>query len=243
MATCPNCDKEFPNEARFCPYCGYGLLNKQISPMEAVLILVLTFVIMVFGLPFLYTINFPMKFPVLSAIGELMFLLIPLIFLLHKKVNIRKYIMFGRLKHIGLGFGLGVGLWCLSFILSISLMYLLGPSKLVEETNLTLIPLVKESPTSMMLVVGFIPGICEEFAFRSFLQNAFKSRYSFPVSLVGASIAFGLFHFDPQAIYTIASFAIGLYLGYFYNRFQSYIMTSTAHATNNMISLALLLLL
>lgn len=202
----------------------------------------LIFFVIRFGLPILYIVNLPINVQFLWAIGELMFLLIPLIYLLNKKVNIMKYIMIGNLKHVGLGVVLGMGLWGLSLILSLSLIYLLGPSKVVEETNLALIPLIKDSPVSIMLVVGLIPGISEEFAFRSFLQNAFKSRYSFPTALLGASIAFSLFHFDPQVTYTIASFVMGLYLGYFYNRFQSYIMTATAHATNNIISLILLLI-
>ena len=113
----------------------------------------------------------------------------------------------------------------------------------MEETNQAIIILLKESPAKIMVVGGLIPGISEEFAFRSFLQNVLKRRYSFPVALLGGSLAFGLLHFDPQATYSIASFAMGLYLGYFYNRFQSYVMTATAHATNNILGLTIFLLL
>ena len=243
MVTCPNCREEAVNEARFCLYCGHRLYSKQVSPLAAVLILVLIFIITMFGLPVLYIIGLPVNVYILSAIGELMFLLIPLFYLLHKKVNLTKYIMFGSLKHVVPGFALGIGLFGVNIVLNFLLTYLLGPSKLVGETNQAFIILLKESPATIMLVGGLIPGISEEFAFRSFLQNALKSRYSFPVALLGGSIAFGLFHFDPQATYSIVSFVLGLYLGYFYNRFQSYVMTATAHATNNIISFAIFLFL
>lgn len=243
MVTCPHCREEAVNDAHFCPYCGRGLQSKQISPLVAVLILMITFFIMIFGLPMLYVIDLPVNVYIPSVIGELMFLLIPLFYLLQKKVNVTKYIMFGSLKHVVPGLALGIGLFGVNIILNFVLTYLLGPSKLVEETNQAVIILLKESPATIMLVGGLIPGICEEFAFRSFLQNVLKRRYSFPVALLGGSIAFGLFHFDPQAVYLIVSFAMGLYLGYFYNRFQSYVMTATAHATNNIIGLAIFLLL
>ena len=243
MVKCPKCDGEAPYESRFCPYCGSRLPSQEISPLAAILVLALTFIATVFGLSFLYIVDLPFTIQIVSAIGELMILLIPLLYMLHKKVNVRKYVMFGSLKHVGLGLGLGIGLMGLSVILGLFLTYLFGPSKIVEETNQAAIRLVKESPALMMLVAGLIPGICEEFAFRGFLQNALKKRYSFPVALLGASIMFGLFHPDPQATYTITSFTMGLYLGYFYNRFQSYVMTAIAHATNNIIGLVILLLI
>jgi len=238
---CPECGGEAPGEARFCPHCGGRLLLQAISPLAAILVIVLAFIIVVFGFPLLSLIGLPPTDPIISAMGESTFLLVPLMYMLRKKVDVTKYIMFGSLRHVILGLGLGTGLLGVGVTLSLVLTLLLGPSARVEEANRATIRMAQESPVVMMLVM-LLAGACEEFAFRGFLQNALRSRYSLSVALLGASLAFGLVHLDPQAIYTIVSFVAGLFLGYFYNRLRSYILVATAHAAINMISLGILLL-
>jgi len=242
---CPRCGGEALGEARFCPNCGARLPTQEISPLAAILVIVLTFIILAFGFPLLYIIDLPLTPQLVSAVGELTVLLIPLIYMLHKKVNVVRYAMFGSLKHVVFGLGLGIGLLGVNIAVSLVLTYLVGPSALVEETNEAIFQMAQVSPVAMILVAtGFVlAGVCEEFAFRGFLQNALRSRYSSCVALLGASLAFGLFHPDPQAIYIIEAFVIGLLLGYFYNRLRSYILVATAHATINMISLSIILIL
>jgi len=149
--------------------------------------------------------------------------------------------MFGSLKHLVPGLGLGIALQGMSMILGLVLTYLLGPSTAVEESSQFIIDLTNQSPFGTMLFL-IIPGICEEFALRGFLQNALRRRYSPLVAIAGASLAFGLMHFDLQGTYIIMTFVIGLFLGYFYNRFRSYVMAATAHATFNMMTFAILML-
>jgi membrane protease YdiL (CAAX protease family) len=94
-----------------------------------------------------------------------------------------------------------------------------------------------------------LAGVCEEFAFRGFLQNSiFRTlktskppRYAFAVAVIISAAIFGLFHFDPQFVYTLAAFITGLALGYIYHRWN-YTTSATAHASMNLIVLALLLL-
>jgi len=183
----------------------------------------------------------PLTIPAITAMGEAMFLLIPLVYMLHRKVNVTRYVMLGSSRHVGLGLVLGICMLGVSFALSIVLTYFLGPSASVEEANRAVIGLARESPVAMMLVVT-LAGICEEFAFRGFLQNALRRRYSLVVALLGASLAFGISHFDPQGTYIIATFVAGLFLGYFYDRYQSYMLAATAHAIFNVITLAILVL-
>jgi len=149
--------------------------------------------------------------------------------------------MFGSLKHLVPGLGLGIALQGMSMILGLVLTYLLGPSTAVEESSQFIIDLTNQSAFGTMLFL-IIPGICEEFAFRGFLQNALRRRYSPLVAVVGASLAFGLVHFDLQGTYIIMTFVIGLFLGYFCNRFRSYVMVATAHSTFNLMTFAILML-
>ncbi|MEM2336599.1 MAG: CPBP family intramembrane glutamic endopeptidase, partial [Candidatus Bathyarchaeia archaeon] len=86
-------------------------------------------------------------------------------------------------------------------------------------------------------------GICEEFAFRGFLQTAMSSKYPSWMALIASAFAFGLLlHFDPQGVYIIAAFLIGLVLGLIYHLSRSYTVCATAHATLNLIILVLTLL-
>jgi len=240
MVRCPKCDMETPLKSLFCPYCGSRLVP-QISPIMAVLVVSAAFFSMILSASLLMATGLPLAMHIASAIGESMFLLIPLIYMIYKKVGVRKYMMFGSAKHLVYGPILGICLWIVSITLVLVLTYLLGPSKAVGEAEEFIVGLVEESPPATILLM-FVTGASEEFAFRCFLQNALKRRYSLPVAIIGASIAFGLAHFDPQAVYIIGTFVVGLLLGILYDRFRSYTMAATAHATFNIVSIALLLL-
>lgn len=243
MPYCAKCGTPLPidTEARFCPNCGARLYSPGISPLAATLVLGLSYAASVLAFPILYVVELPAATLIISTIAELMFLLGPLFYMLRKKVNVTEYIMFGNLKHLVPGLGLGIALQGVSFILGLVLTYLLGPSAAVDESSRVIIDLANRSPFSTMLFL-IIPGICEEFALRGFLQNALRRRYSPIVAITGASLAFGLMHFDPQGTYIIMTFVIGLFLGYFYNRFRSYVMAATAHTTFNMMTFAILML-
>jgi len=241
MTRCPKCANEAPAEARFCPHCGFRLPSQEISPLAAILVVALAFITAVFGLPLLYLAGLPLTLPAISVVGELVIFLFPLVYMVYKKVDVGEYVMFGRLKHFIPGLGLGIALQGISIILSLVLTYLLGPSVAIEETERLIINLARESPIATMLFL-LLPGLCEEFAFRCFLQNALARRYSLALGLIGSSLAFGLAHPDPQAIYIILTFVVGLLLGFFYSRFRSYVMVATAHATFNLITFALLVL-
>ena len=224
-------------------------LETPISPITAVLVMVLTFVAsMVVGIAvFIALSGFPLREQITTVVGELTILLVPLAYMLYKKVDIKSYIRLGKskLKNLLLGVGLGLGIWLMSIFANLVLTFIIGPSVLVEETSEIIVEFIQESTASLVLVFLslFLAGVCEEFAFRGFLQNALGSKHSFPVALIGASVAFGLFHPDPQATYIIMGFFTGLVLGYAYHRLKSFVAVASAHATNNLISLTIVLLL
>lgn len=186
------------------------------------------------------------------VVGELLILIVPLIYLLSKRVDVKSYIKLDlKPKYILIGLGCGVLLLLLNLAVSDGLTAVLGQSQAVQHSD-TLITNLSAAPAGFAAVVASLTlaGICEEFAFRGFLQNSiFKSlnenpkytKFAFPVALVISAGVFGIFHFDPQAVYTLAAFISGLALGLIYQKWN-YTTSATAHLSMNLIVLALLLL-
>lgn len=184
-------------------------------------------------------------------IGELLILAVPLIYLLSKHINIKDYVRFDpNPKFILIGLGCGGLLLLLNIAVSNVLTYFFGTSNAVQQSN-QLITNLSAQPSGLTVVAAslILAGICEEFAFRGFLQNSiFKSlaarrskSVALTVAMVVAALVFGLFHFDPQGIYTLAAFISGLALGYIYYRWN-YTTSATAHAFMNLLVLILLIL-
>jgi membrane protease YdiL (CAAX protease family) len=215
--------------------------DNVISPLSAVLVVVVTFILLLFLGTALYALLGPAAGMILS---ELLIIVAPLGYMLSKNVDIRSYVgLTIRPKNILLGITLGLLLLFFDIFVTGVLTSVLGPSKAVEESN-TLIINLSSSPQGLLSVVIalVLAGICEEFTFRGFLQNAINRRYSFVPALLVSSLTFGLFHFDPQLVYIIAAFLAGLILGYVYHRWQSYVTSAVTHATVNLVVLAIALL-
>jgi membrane protease YdiL (CAAX protease family) len=93
-----------------------------------------------------------------------------------------------------------------------------------------------------------LAGVCEEFAFRGFLQKTIfdslkttkSSNFAFAVAVLISAGTFGIFHFDPQGVYTISAFISGLVLGYIFHRWN-YTTSAMAHGSMYLIVLAFLL--
>jgi membrane protease YdiL (CAAX protease family) len=211
-----------------------------VPPFEAALVIILTFFLsIVLSAIFLLTVGMG---PTL-VIGELVILLIPLSYLLLKRVNIKTFVGIDlKPKFILLGAALGVALLFVNIVVSGILTSIFGVSQAVQESN-TLLTTLSSSPQGLIAVVASLAlaGVCEEFAFRGFLQNALNRRYSFIPAVIVSSFVFGLFHFDPQLVYILSAAIGGIALGYIYHRWN-YVTSATAHTTMNLIVLALLLL-
>jgi len=215
--------------------------SATISPSVAILIIVATFVVSLLGGSALLIL---FGFEITLASSELFLIVIPLSYMLYKGVNIRKYIgLDAKPLKILLGVGLGIIVFSLDILISALLYHLFGPSQAIEETNAT-IEKISASPSGLIAVITALSlaGICEEFTFRGFLQNAINSKYSFVVALFVSSLAFGLFHVDLQGIYTLSAFLMGLILGLIYHRWRSYVVSAVAHSTVNLIALLIMLL-
>lgn len=220
-----------------------------IPPWEAALVIVVTFFVFLFLSSAVLLLAG--EVPTL-VVGELLILIVPLIYILSKRIDIKSYIKLDLSpKYIVIGLGCGGILLLLNIAVSDGLTAVFGQSQAVQQSD-TLILNLSTSPTGFAAVVASLAlaGICEEFAFRGFLQNSiFKSlhenpkytKYAFTVAVLISAAVFGIFHFDPQAVYTLAAFTSGLALGYIYHRWN-YTTSATAHASMNLIVLALLLL-
>jgi membrane protease YdiL (CAAX protease family) len=216
--------------------------TQAILPSEAVLAVIASFLLTLFlGAAFTIFVSYGLS----MVLGELLIMIVPFGYMLSKKVNVKKYIGLKiNLKTISLGIAIGVLLLFLDIIVTDVMVLIFGPSEVVEESNKVITEMAGSTEGLIWVTTALtLAGICEEFTFRGFLQTAINSKYPLPVALLASSLAFGFVHFDPQAVYTISAFLIGLVLGYVYHHWRSYTVAATAHATLNLIILALTVLI
>lgn len=210
----------------------------------ALVMVAMTFVFLIVGSLFDLTLGTAATL----VLGEVLILLTPLIYLLLRRINVSSYVKISlHPKYLLLGLGFGVVLLFFNEFVSTLLTYIFGTSQAIADSNQLLTGLTA-TPTGYVAVVASLAlaGICEEFTFRGFLQNTMtrnlgKYRWGFVPAIVFSAFIFGLFHFDPQWVYTLAAFITGMVFGLIYHYFN-YTTSATAHASMNLIVLALLLL-
>ncbi len=221
--------------------------EKQISTVNIGLVFVVTFFVSAFaGGAFFLT----DQMGVGLIVGELSFLVVPYVYLRYKQVDVKSWVKISfNPKHILLGVGIGGVLLLLNSVVSSGLTELLGPSQAVEQSNELYVSLSSNIPGLIMVATALIlAGICEEFAFRGFVQNGLTRNFekhihknAYIPALLIAAVLFGIAHFDPQIVYIVGTFVGALVLGYVYHRWN-YTVSATAHATMNALVLMLLLL-
>jgi membrane protease YdiL (CAAX protease family) len=215
---------------------------RAVPVLDAFLVIVVTFFLVFFLGAFLYIVVGEGPALVLS---ELIILFIPLGYLLFKHIDIKRYVGLDvNPKLVLLGLASGALLLFVDVIVSAVLTYLFGVSEAIEQSNTLITDL--SSTTWGLITVAMalgLAGICEEFAFRGFLQSTLTRRYSFIPALITSAFVFGLFHFDPQLVYILSALTAGLVLGYVYHHWNSYVVSAIAHSTVNLVVLATLLLL
>jgi membrane protease YdiL (CAAX protease family) len=160
-----------------------------------------------------------------------------------KHVDIKRYIGLDVTpKLVLMGFVSAGLLLLVDIIVSAVLTSIFGVSQAVEESN-NVITDLSSSTSGLIAVIAALglAGVCEEFAFRGFLQSTLTRRYSFIPAVIVSAVTFGLFHFDPQLVYILSALTAGLVLGYVYHRWNSYVVSAIAHSTLNLVVLAALL--
>jgi len=84
-----------------------------------------------------------------------------------------------------------------------------------------------------ILIIGVLPGICEEMLHRGLLLRAYEKRGSYK-AVVFVAILFGMFHFDITNLF--GPILLGLIIGYYVIRTNSIFAGIYAHFLNNTIS-------
>jgi membrane protease YdiL (CAAX protease family) len=214
---------------------------RAMPTFETILVIIVTFILVVFlGSSVYLMIGIGMAL----IVTELIILIVPLAYLLAKRVDIKRYVglkVNPKLIMIGLISG-GVLLFVNIFVTA-GLTTIFGVSEAIEQTNNMIIELTASTPGLITVIIALaMAGICEEFAFRGFLQSTLTRKYSFLPAVIASAFVFGLFHFDPQVVYILSALTAGLVLGYIYHRWNSYIAAAIAHSTVNLTVLAALLL-
>lgn len=216
--------------------------SDTIPPVEAVVIIVVTFGLLLFvGAAFFVLFGNALALP----LSELLIAVLPVGYMLARKIHVRSYVRVGiKPKTLLLGIGVGASLFLFDIFISNLLFAIFGLSQAVEESNKLIANLASSTPgLASIFATVILAGVCEEFAFRGFLLNAIERKYSFGPALLISSLAFGLFHFDAQLVYTIAAFLMGLLLGYAYHRWHSYTVCAVAHATIDIVAVTLTILI
>ncbi|MFN0011447.1 MAG: type II CAAX prenyl endopeptidase Rce1 family protein [Phycisphaerales bacterium] len=82
-----------------------------------------------------------------------------------------------------------------------------------------------------VLVIGAMPGLCEELFFRGFVQRRLMQRHG-PAAAIGiTSVLFAILHIDPPAM--MLALVLGVWLGYVAWRTGSVLLTVVIHASIN----------
>ena len=219
--------------------------TQDILPSMAILAVIASFLLMLFlGVFIISLFGEELGEKLFMVLGELLIAAVPFGYMIYKRVDIKKYIGL-KINFKTLTSGVAVGALLLVFDIFISyvLVMFLGPSEAIEQSNKRVVELSGSIDGLFLIIASLtLAGICEEFTFRGFLQNAISHKYSSGVAILASSLAFGFVHFDPQMVWTISAFLLGLVLGYVYHRWRSYTISATAHATLNLIVLALAIL-
>jgi sodium transport system permease protein len=106
-----------------------------------------------------------------------------------------------------------------------------------------LIGKIQEVPPALLIVtLGIVPAVCEEFFFRGYLLSALRNSMSAARAIVLSSVLFGLFHLVAtdrlQFERLIPSTALGLVLGWLCVRCDSALPGMVLHAMHNSLLLA-----
>lgn len=176
------------------------------------------------------------------VLTELLILVVPLGYLMFKHVDIKRYVRLDvNPKLVLWGFVAATILLSVDIAVSAVLTIVFGESQAVIESNAMITELTESTEGLIYVATALtLAGVCEEFAFRGFLQSTLTRRFSFIPAVIVSAVTFGLFHFDIQLVYILSATTAGLVLGYVYHRWNSYIVPVIAHSSVNLLVLLVL---
>ncbi len=170
---------------------------------------------------------------------EIILIFLPTILLLRiAKVDIKKFLKINPVKISNLFLVLFIAFPVMILVLLLTQLinviypipesYLKTMSELLKMENLEM--------WKIIIIIGVLPGICEEIMFRGYFINVFKKK-GFWKSILITALLFGIFHLDPFRL--LPAGLLGIWLGYLLLRTNSIIVPVFAHFVHN--SLAVLI--
>ncbi|MBI3463419.1 MAG: CPBP family intramembrane metalloprotease [Planctomycetes bacterium] len=88
-----------------------------------------------------------------------------------------------------------------------------------------------------LFLIGLLPAVCEELAFRGFILSGLLRRMSVPTAVILSGFLFGFFHMNPQQL--LNATALGMILGVLATRSGSLLPGICFHFANNALALLL----
>lgn len=169
------------------------------------------------------------------VITEFLFILIPsIIYALVKKLDIREVFRLRRvrLKPLVLILVISVPAYMVANMLNSIVVYLLQFLGNVPQSEF---PVPKTIPELLfgILIIGVLPGICEEVLNRGIMLNAYETRGTYKAVII-TGLFFGVFHFDITNF--MGPTVLGIMLGYYAVRTNSIFAPMFAHFLNNTIA-------
>lgn len=104
-------------------------------------------------------------------------------------------------------------------------IFLLAIGLALAEALVWLVPWLPVDPTAKLLfenmtvpraipfiiIIGLVPGFCEELLFRGYVQRRLTARWGPAVGILIASVAFGLAHLMPHVV--VFATVLGIWFG------------------------------
>lgn len=129
---------------------------------------------------------------------EIMILLIPLLYAIYIKADIKKTfsLKIPKIKHLLGGFSVWIGgIIIITITTRILLSLFPEQSKVLEAVNSSVL---MDSFLASLIIVALLPAVCEEALFRGFLLGAFKgeSKKSKVWAVIMVGVLFGIMHLN-----------------------------------------------
>lgn len=199
------------------------------GPVASGIIFSIATILLTFGGPILRFKNSYLK----SAMGELLFILLPVvIFMIIGKYDIKSTLKLkntSRLNYFLVVLLMLFGMPAVGILNSLAV----GIIRMIFGRNLPVPQLsIPDVPTLIIaiIVIGFSAAFCEEIMFRGLILKGYR-KYGVAVSLTVTSVLFGLLHRDIQK--AVSTILLGALIGFIVYRTGSIFTGMVAHFTNN----------
>jgi sodium transport system permease protein len=162
----------------------------------------------------------------------------PTLVLWYWKVRVRTTFALAvpRLWHLLAGVLVGAALWVPAHELSVLQIRVMGIPKLLQAMDRAFHDaLAGMHPLEIVLLVGIVPGICEELLFRGFLLSGLRTTFRKWTCIVASACVFAVFHFFFFRFPVTAG--MGVVLGYLCWQSRSVWPAVIAHVMQNSIAM------